>query len=31
VDELGPALDAALAAVREEKRTAVLDVWLPHL
>jgi acetolactate synthase-1/2/3 large subunit len=31
VDELEPALDAALAAVREERRAAVLDVWLPHL
>ncbi|MCW3473502.1 thiamine pyrophosphate-requiring protein [Limobrevibacterium gyesilva] len=26
-----PALDAALKAVREEGRAAVLDVWLPHL
>ena len=30
-EEVGPALDAALRAVREEKRAAVLDVWLPHL
>ena len=29
--ELEPALDAALRAVRIEKRAAVLDVWLPHL
>jgi acetolactate synthase-1/2/3 large subunit len=31
VDDLEPALDAALRAVREEGRAAVLDVWLPHL
>ena len=31
VAELEPALDAALRAVREEGRSAVLDVWLPHL
>ena len=31
VAEVEPALDAALRAVREEGRSAVLDVWLPHL
>jgi acetolactate synthase-1/2/3 large subunit len=31
VDDLEPALDAALHAVRFEGRAAVLDVWLPHL
>jgi len=31
VNDLEPALDAALRAVREEGRAAVLDVWLPHL
>ena len=30
-DELVPALEDALRAVREERRCAVLDVWLPHL
>ncbi len=30
-EELEPALDAALAAVKQEGRSAVLDVWLPHL
>jgi acetolactate synthase-1/2/3 large subunit len=29
--DLEPAFDAALTAVRNEKRAAVLDVWLPHL
>jgi acetolactate synthase-1/2/3 large subunit len=29
--ELEESLDQAMAAVREEKRSAVLDVWLPHL
>ncbi len=29
--ELAPALDAAFRAVREERRCAVVDVWLPHL
>ncbi len=29
--EVEPALDAALRAVRQEGRAAVLDVWLPHL
>ena len=31
VADLEPALDAALHAVRVEKRAAVLDVWLAHL
>jgi acetolactate synthase-1/2/3 large subunit len=30
-EEVGPALDAALHAVRVERRAAVLDVWLDHL
>jgi len=30
-EELAPALDEAFHAVREERRCAVLDVWLPHL
>jgi acetolactate synthase-1/2/3 large subunit len=30
-EDLAPALAAALRAVREEKRCAVLDVWVPHL
>jgi acetolactate synthase-1/2/3 large subunit len=30
-DEVEDALDQALAAVKREKRAAVLDVWLPHL
>ncbi len=30
-NELDLALDNALNAVREERRCAVLDVWLPHL
>jgi acetolactate synthase-1/2/3 large subunit len=30
-EELGPALEDALRAVREERRCAVVDVWLPHL
>ena len=30
-DELREALEFAMRAVREEKRCAVLDVWLPHL
>ena len=30
-DEVEAAIAAALSAVREEKRAAVLDVWLPHL
>jgi acetolactate synthase I/II/III large subunit len=29
--ELDKSLEQAIAAVREEKRCAVLDVWLPHL
>jgi acetolactate synthase-1/2/3 large subunit len=30
-DELSPALNDALRAVKEERRAAVLDVWLAHL
>ncbi len=30
-DELGPAIEEALHAVRVEGRSAVLDVWLEHL
>jgi acetolactate synthase-1/2/3 large subunit len=30
-EELHAALEAGLRAVREERRCAVLDVWLPHL
>jgi acetolactate synthase I/II/III large subunit len=30
-EELNCALEAAFKAVREERRSAVLDVWLPHL
>jgi acetolactate synthase-1/2/3 large subunit len=30
-DELEGAVEAAMAAVRQEGRAAVLDVWLPHL
>ncbi|MGH8327714.1 MAG: thiamine pyrophosphate-dependent enzyme, partial [Steroidobacteraceae bacterium] len=30
-DELDPALERALHAVREEGRSAVIDAWLPHL
>jgi len=30
-EELEPALRAALAAVKQEKRCAVVDVWVPHL
>ena len=30
-DELEPALEAGFKVVREERRCAVLDVWLPHL
>jgi len=30
-EELAPALDEALRVVREERRCAVLDVWLPRL
>jgi acetolactate synthase-1/2/3 large subunit len=30
-EDLAAALDAALRAVREEKRCAVMDVWVPHL
>ncbi|HEX5432490.1 MAG TPA: thiamine pyrophosphate-dependent enzyme, partial [Bryobacteraceae bacterium] len=29
--EVSPAIRDALRAVREEKRAAVVDVWLPHL
>ncbi|HZV21334.1 MAG TPA: thiamine pyrophosphate-dependent enzyme, partial [Hyphomicrobiales bacterium] len=31
VEELEEALEQAMIAVREERRCAVLDVWLPHL
>jgi acetolactate synthase-1/2/3 large subunit len=31
IDELREGLGQAMKAVREEKRCAVLDVWLPHL
>jgi acetolactate synthase-1/2/3 large subunit len=31
VDEVEPAVAEALKVVREEKRCAVLDVWLAHL
>ena len=31
VAEVEPAVIAALAAVRDEKRAAVLDVWLERL
>jgi acetolactate synthase-1/2/3 large subunit len=30
-EEVEPAISEAVRAVREEKRAAVLDVWLPHL
>jgi acetolactate synthase-1/2/3 large subunit len=30
-EEVEPAVVEALRVVREEKRSAVLDVWLPHL
>jgi acetolactate synthase-1/2/3 large subunit len=30
-EDLNPAIEAALNAVREEGRAAVLDVWLAHL
>ena len=30
-EELNSVLEAAFKAVREERRCAVLDVWLPHL
>lgn len=30
-EELKPALEAAIRAVRAERRCAVLDAWLPHL
>jgi len=30
-EEVRPALERALAAVREERRCAVIDAWLPHL
>ena len=30
-DELNPAIEEALRAVKEDRRAAVLDVWLPHL
>jgi acetolactate synthase I/II/III large subunit len=30
-EELRPALERALHAVREEGRCAVIDAWLPHL